>query len=108
MDFSVFIQAGLINNEVARMLGVSTVMSWKYLNGKATIKKAVNRRVNQKARAETAINVVSKLLEKGSLPKSDLTWKARMDPELRTRRDAMINKLIKLVDERVANTPANE
>ena len=108
MDFSVIAKAGLNNGEAAKVLGVSTVMMWKYVSGKAEPRPVLFKGVDLRERAEVMLKVLAALVAKGSLPKPELTWSPKMDPELRVRRANVIAKLTKLIDERVAKTTTNE
>ena len=108
MDFSIVTQAGLTNQEAANIVGVSKVMMWRYTTGQAAPRAVKFKGVDLQGRMKTFLYVLTKLVEKGALPKRDLAWAPKMHPELRAKRDAVVLKIKKLVEERVANQPANE
>lgn len=108
MDFKVVVEAGLTNQEAADILGVSKVMMWRYTTGQAEPRRVPYKGVDIKTKAEVMLYALNKLVEKGSLPKPELKWAPRMHHELKARRDGMVQKIKKLVDERVAKALANE
>ena len=108
LDFNCVKKAGLTCQEAADIMGVSKVMMWKYVAGKATPRNVLFMGVDIRARATVFTAVLTKLLEKGSLPKVDLAWAPRMHPEKKERRAAVVAKLKQLVDQRVAMASANE
>lgn len=97
MDFSLIRKAGITDQEVAKMLGVSQVTVWKYRTGNAAPKRGDLGR-----RTEVLLYVLERLLEKGALPKPELDFHPRMDPELKERRAAVVAKIGALVSDRIA------
>lgn len=101
MDFSILAKAGITDQEAAKIIGVSHVSVWKYRTG-----RALPTRNN--IRVQTLLYVLTRLVEKGSLPKVDLAFSKRMEPEIKARRETVWNKVEQLVNERVAKASTNE
>lgn len=96
-------QAGITQREAAQIVGVSEVMVWKYLTGRATPKQGHLCR-----RWGTLISVLDALVKKEMLPKHGLAPSPRMTAEARKRRNAMIEKLSLLVERRLNAHSTNE
>lgn len=105
---NIITQAGLTDVELGSILGVSKVMAWKYRTGRAAPRDGLYMGRNLHARLAVLLGVLTRLVEKGTLPKVELTPTRNMDPEITARRAAMTAKLKKLVDDRVEVTPANK
>jgi len=108
MDFSIVAKAGLTTSDVSQILGVSQVMAWKYVTGRATPRKELFKGRDLRARAAVMIYVLEKLVEKGSLPKPELHWSPRLTEELVLKRKTITKRIAALVDERVAVSAANK
>ena len=106
MDFSLITKAGLTRQEAADIIGVSHVIMWKWTKGTATPRE-VFMGIPLRRRAEVFLAILSKLIEKGALPKTNLTFSKRMDEEMKEKRRAVVTKLRQLLDERVASAHAN-
>lgn len=106
MDYSIVARAGITTAEFAQLVGVSRVMAWKYIkNGIEPRNRAKGLNVRQ--RVIVSLLVLTKLVEKGALPKPELAAATTMHPDIRAARNRMLAKLKELVDSRVAQEPAN-
>ena len=106
MDFTLITQAGLTRQEAADIMEVSHVILWKWQKGDATPREMFNGRP-LRSRVETFLMILGKLLEKGALPKTNLTFAKKMEPEMKAKRQAVVSKLKQLLDERVASQRPN-
>lgn len=106
MDFNLIRAAGLTLPEAAEIIGVSHVSVWKYINGEAVPRTFV-RGTPVKQRCEVLLHLLSVFIGKGNLPKPGLAFVGRVPAELVPKRKALVDRLKKLVDERVDNSPAN-
>lgn len=106
MDFTLITKAGLTRQEAADIVGVSHVILWKWTKGQAEPRE-VFMGVPLRRRVEVFLAILDKLIEKGALPKANLTFSKRMDQEMKDKRKAVVTKLRQLLDERVASTLAN-
>ena len=107
MDFSVIKKAGITCAESAKMVGVSNVIMWKYINGKAKPREEYNG-LPIRHRIDVLLRILGKLVENGSLPKIELRHAPRMDPEKKARRERLVAKIQSLLEERVAAAPTNK
>ena len=105
MDFSIAKAAGLSDEEVGAIVGVSRVMAWKYRKGIAEPRTYGG--VDLRDRATTLIKILDALVAKRQLPKPELTLTRSPDPEIVTRRAALVAKLRGLVDQHVVSARAN-
>lgn len=101
MDWTIVTKAGLTKADAARLLNVSDVMVWKYFKGSKPVGDKLRR-------AEMLLLILSKLIDKGALPKVDLAFSKRMDAEVKARRNKMIARIGELLEERLETAPANE
>lgn len=102
MDYSVIERAGLSPTEVARIVGISRVMMWRYIT-----KGIAPRAAKVKNRMAVTLFVLGKLVDKGALPKPELAYTTRPSDELRARRSKLLERINVLVTERVEQAPAN-
>lgn len=107
MDFSTVKTAGLTDEEVGQVIGVSRVMAWKYRTGKATPRVGEYRGVDLQDRCQVFLKILSALIAKGQLPKPELELTRNPDPEIVARRAAIVAKLRTLVDRHVVDARAN-
>ena len=105
MDFSIAKAAGLSDEEVGEILGVSRVMAWKYRKGLAEPRAYGG--VDLRDRATTLVKILDALVAKGQLPKPELTLTRNPDPEIVARRAAVVAKIRGLVDQHVVSARAN-
>ena len=105
MDFSIAKAAGLSDEEVGEIIGVSRVMAWKYRKGLAEPRAYGG--VDLRDRAATLVKILDALVAKGQLPQPALTLPRNPDPEIVARRAAVVAKIRGLVDQHVVSARAN-
>ncbi len=106
MDYAIIDRAGITRAEFADLVGVSRVMAWKYITKGIEPRDRV-KGAKTRTRVIVALLVLTKLVEKGALPKPHLAVTTAMHPEIRKARESMMTKLKALIDERVEKEPAN-
>jgi predicted transcriptional regulator len=107
MNFDIVVKAGLTNSEFATIVGVSNVMVWKWVSGKAEPRDVYKGKPLRK-RVEILLATLTKLVDKGQLPKNDTKINRFSDDATRARRASMIAKITQFLDAQVASAPANE
>ena len=105
MDFSIAKAAGLSDEEVGEIIGVSRVMAWKYRKGLAEPRAYGG--VDLRDRATTLVKILDALVAKGQLPKPELALTRNPDPEIVARRAAVVAKIRGLVDQHIVSARAN-
>lgn len=87
MDFKLLRKAGITQQEMALIVGLSDVTIWKYVSGRTAPRNENARRVG------VFLDILKVLVEKGQLPKRGLQVVPRMSEDARTKRTALITKL---------------
>ena len=105
MDLAIVKVAGLSDEEVGEIIGVSRVMAWKYRKGRAEPRAYGG--VDLRDRATTLVKILDALVAKGQLPKPELALTRNPDPEIVARRAAVVAKIRGLVDQHVVSARAN-
>ena len=107
-EYDIITKAGLTIPEAATITGVSSVIMWRYVNGSAEPRAGKYKGKDLRLSVATMLLVLTKLVEKGALPKLDLEFARKLHPEKKAKRTALVNKIRAIVAERVALSLANE
>ena len=107
MDFRIIKKAGITTAEAASIVGVSAVMMWKYMAGESEPRELF-KGVPIRLRTRVLLAVLTKLVDNKSLPKKAIAFHKRMTEEHKQKRLVLVEKLKKLVDDRVVAALANE
>ena len=108
LEFDIITKAGLTVPEAALIADVSSVIMWKYVHGKAEPRNGKFKGKDLRRNVQVTLTVLTKLVDKGALPKLDLEFSPRLHPENKAKRASMVQKIKALVAERVEISPANE
>jgi len=107
-QYDIITKAGLTIPEAATITGVSSVIMWRYVNGSAEPRAGKFKGRDLRLSVYTMLLVLTKLVDKGSLPKLDLEFSRVLHPEKKAKRKALVNKIQAIVADRVALSLANE